>query len=94
MPQESGFLLALGEGVAAVAEEVRSELKRDIARLDNRLSRLEAIHGPELAEAHDFVLDRIIHEASVGEWRPWEWADELGISEIELRRLLQRRLGR
>lgn len=92
MQRQSGFLLAVGEGVVAVAEEVRAELRQAIDGLEHRVSRLEAIHSTELADHHQATFDRIIHEASVGEWRPWEWAEDLGISELELRRLLQRRL--
>lgn len=62
-------------------------LEHNVASFEHRLRALERRRTiPDQS-----VLDRAMRESAAGNWEPWRWAEEAGMSEPEFRRALERR---
>lgn len=61
---------------------------RPVSQIEERLASIEAdlaeLRAHQVQGADGDGWDRVLREASRGEWRPWEWAEDLGVSEIEV----------
>lgn len=75
----------------ALHRVIMAEMDQRFAKVEDRLLALER---ERVMRPTTTTMDQVIHEAEAGEWRPWEWAEALDMSEAELVRRLERQARR